>query len=94
MTLTEDDIRHVALLGRLHLEDEEISMYAKDLGKIFTHVELLNQLDTSAVVPTSHPRPAVNVLRDDVAQAGLSTEAALSNAPQKEANCFKVPQLI
>ena len=92
--ITTADVRHVALLSRLKLSDQEIDDYARVLNDILEYFAKLNQMDTTDVPPTSHSIPMKNVFRQDVNTSCLSAEEALSNAPEAEGNCFKVPKII
>ncbi len=92
--ITEGDVRHVAHLSRLEFNDTEIQRFTKDLNNILTYVDKLNELDTSAVEPTSHSLKMENVFREDVVQPSLTNEQALANAPEREGPFFKVPQII
>ncbi len=94
MSLSKKDVEHVALLSRLHLNDEEKEKYANELSRIFDYVEELQAVDTDSVPPTAHPLELKNVLREDSVRPSLSNEAALSNAPEKEDNCFRVPKIV
>lgn len=92
--IDRDTVRHVALLARLELSDEEIERFAHELGDILEYVAKLDELDTTDVPPTSHSLPLANVMRDDVVRPSLPKEEALANAPDSEDGCFKVPQVI
>lgn len=92
--LTLDTVRHVALLSRLELTDEELEHFASDLNSILGYVDKLNELDTAGVPPTSHSFHLENVFREDVPHTSLSNEAALANAPESEEGCFKVPAVL
>lgn len=97
MNFTEKDVRYVADLANLELTDEEISRMARELGGILTHIEKLNELDTSGVEPMAQvlfeAEPAAT-LREDSERPSLGTETALANAPLKGAGYFKVPLVI
>lgn len=92
--ISRDDVRHVALLSRLHLSDPEIEEYTTVLNSILDHFAALTALDTEGVSPTSHSIPLCNVFREDVAETSLHVDDALANAPESEASCFKVPKII
>ncbi|MCX7050122.1 MAG: Asp-tRNA(Asn)/Glu-tRNA(Gln) amidotransferase subunit GatC [Candidatus Sumerlaeota bacterium] len=92
--ISEDDVRHVALLSRLEFDAERLKHYTRDLNAILGYIEQLKELDTSGVEPTSHAIKQVNVLREDAARASLTNEEALANAPESEAGYFKVPKII
>ncbi|MEW6661043.1 MAG: Asp-tRNA(Asn)/Glu-tRNA(Gln) amidotransferase subunit GatC [Bacillota bacterium] len=94
MTITKQDVEHVALLARLALNDEEIEAYTQQLNSILGYMEKMNALDTKGVEPTAHVLPLKNVFREDVNKPGLPQDEALVNAPDKEAGQFKVPRIV
>ena len=92
--ISREEVRHVAMLARLELSDGDVDQYATILNRILGYFAKLNELDTDGVAPTSHPAPIKNVFREDEARPSLPVEEALANAPEVEADCFKVPQII
>lgn len=92
--ISEEAVRHIALLSRLECSDAEIHRFAGDLNAILEYVEKLRELDTDAVEPTSHAMPQTNVFRDDEVRPSLSNEQALANAPEAEEGHFRVPPII
>lgn len=94
MALTPDEVRKVALLARLELDDAEIEAQARHLNDLLTQFEILQPLDVTGIEPTSHAFPVVNVLRDDVIRPSLSRETALANAPESRDGCFVVPRIV
>lgn len=94
MRLTREQVEHVALLARLELTEAEKQRDMNELNQILEHLERLNELDTSDVPPTSHAIPMTNVLRADEVRPSLPHAAALQNAPDPEAGCFRVPRVV
>ena len=92
--ISEDDVRYVAGLARIHLKDEEVGYLQKDLEKIIGYVEKLQTLDVTDVEPTSHALPMTNVFREDVVQPSLSRDEVLSMAVEHQDGSFKVPKVI
>jgi len=91
---TDLNIDHVAHLARLALTPEEKVKFATQLGDVLTYIEQLKKVDVSGVEPTAHAFPVYNVWADDVAQPGLSVEAALKNAPAQRNNMIVVPKVV
>ena len=91
---TREQVAHIALLSRLEFTDEQADAFAAQLSRILEHVDQLSKLDTEGVEPTSHALKLVNVMRPDVTRPSLPNREALANAPDKEAGCFRVPQII
>lgn len=97
MKLTEPEVRAIADLGNLHLSDQEIARMARDLDEILTHIDKLNELDTSSVEPMTQvlfEAGETATLRPDVEGATLDNATALANAPLSGAGQFKVPKVI
>ena len=90
MHLTIDEVRHVAQLARLGLTDEELALYAEQLSAILDYADLLQQVDTSHVVPTPYVLPLQNVMREDTAAASLDNAVALGNASDQADGFFRV----
>lgn len=94
MSLTEKEVRHVAMLARLALTDEQVHTLQGELNSILGHIDALQQLDLDGVPPTSHAVPVVNSTRPDVPKEGLSREMALLNAPEAEDGAFVIPRIV
>ncbi len=97
MKISEQEVRYVADLANLALTDEEVHRFASDLAGILTHMDKLNELDTSGVEPMAqvlYEAGETATLRDDVEAPSLGQEKALANAPLSGAGFFKVPKVI
>lgn len=91
---TDIDISHVALLARLSLTEDEKERLGKQLNTILEYIGKLNELDTFDIPPTSHVIDIKNVLREDEAKPSMPKEKALSNAPDRTADFYRVPKII
>ena len=83
MKITEQEVRYVADLANLKLTDPEIARLSKDLDEILTHIDTLNELDTSNVEPMAqvlYDAGETATLREDLPRPTLSNDAALANA--------------
>lgn len=80
MTLTTDDVRHLASLARLHLTNEELEHYGQQMASILDYVSQLQAVDTSDVQEAITARG--NGRRDDVKQEVIQEEI-LQNAPER-----------
>jgi aspartyl-tRNA(Asn)/glutamyl-tRNA(Gln) amidotransferase subunit C len=92
--IDEMQVRKVARLARLELTEEEISEFTGQLSAILDYVEKMNKLDTNDVEPLAHCLPISNVFRRDCVKESLGTEKTLANAPQRDAEFFKVPKIL
>ena len=94
MKITKDEVLYVANLARLDLDEASIEKFAGQIDNILEYIELLNQVDTKDVKPTSHAIALTNAFREDEQRAQLETDQALDNAPSGEDGFFVVPKVI
>ena len=92
--ITTDVVAHLAELARIALTDDEIQKLTGELGAIVDAVAKVSEVATADVVATSHPIRLVNVFRPDVAGPTLTTEQALSGAPEHDGSRFKVSAIL
>ncbi len=90
MTLSRDDVAHVALLARLGLSDAEMERFGTQLDAILEAIDKLNSVDTSAVAETAQVGGLVNVWREDEPRPSIGAERALANAPDRDDGMFRV----
>lgn len=88
MKLTKGQIKHVAKLANLPLTEAQEEQYSEQLSRILDYVGQLNILDTKNIEPTFNVSEQENVWREDEIEEGLSQEAALMNASDKENGLF------
>jgi aspartyl-tRNA(Asn)/glutamyl-tRNA(Gln) amidotransferase subunit C len=91
MSVTREDVLHVAALAKLKLGEEEVERMQRDLTNILGYVELLGELDLTEVEPTAHVAVDAAPFRADTTVASLPTELALSEAPRTLEGGFAVP---
>lgn len=94
MSLSESEVRHVAMLARLALTDEQVSVLRDELNSILGHIDDIQRLDLEGVEPMSHAIPVVNVTRPDLHRPGLSQADALRNAPESQDGAFLIPRIV
>jgi aspartyl-tRNA(Asn)/glutamyl-tRNA(Gln) amidotransferase subunit C len=94
MQLTSADVRKVASLARLKVSDADVESLLGDLTAILDYVDVLNEVDTTNVVPMVHAVELHNVLRADVLIESLPRDDALRNAPRTDGSHFLVPTII
>jgi len=97
LKITDQDVRYVAGLANLQLSDAEIAQLSKDLDEILTHIDTLNELDTSNVQPMAqvlYESEATVTLREDRERPPIGNQAALANAPLSGGGYYKVPKVI
>lgn len=94
VSLTADDVRKVAHLARLGLDEGAIAEYATQLSSILDVVDHLEAADTDDVAPMSHPLDLTARLRPDVAQATVDRDAFQAIAPDTAEGLYRVPKVI
>ncbi len=92
--ISREQVRHLADLARIDLDDEELDHLAPQLAVILESVASISEVAADDIAPTSHPMPLTNVFRDDVVRPGLTPEQALSGAPAVEDQKFSVPRIL
>ena len=90
MSLTRDQIAHVAMLARLGLDDAEQERIGGQLSAILDHISRLQEIDTSHVVETAQVGTLVNVWREDRPEPSIGADKALANAPESDGSYFVV----
>ena len=94
MTLSRDEVAHIADLAKLALSDEEVARYQEQLSAILEHFERLQDLDTEEIPPTATVVPLRSVMREDEARPPTERDKILENAPATEEGCFRVPAVL
>jgi aspartyl-tRNA(Asn)/glutamyl-tRNA(Gln) amidotransferase subunit C len=91
VSISRDDVVHVAELARLEIPEQDVATVQRELGAILEAVGKVAELDLAAVEPTSHPLDLVNEWAEDEARPSLAREDALANAPDPADGSFRVP---
>jgi aspartyl-tRNA(Asn)/glutamyl-tRNA(Gln) amidotransferase subunit C len=91
MPLTINEVEHIATLARLELTPEQKGLYREQLSTILDYIAKLRELDTTDVPPTAGGGLRPMVLRLDESRPSLPTDVLLKNAPEAEADQFKIP---
>ncbi|MCX8074235.1 MAG: Asp-tRNA(Asn)/Glu-tRNA(Gln) amidotransferase subunit GatC [Clostridia bacterium] len=94
MSVSKEQVKHIANLARLKLSDEELEKYTNSLSDIVDFAESLNEVDVSNVEPTAHILKIQNVFRKDELKESFDREELFKNAPTKESGCISVPKVV
>jgi len=92
--ITKKDVEYVANLARLELSEEEKEKFTKQLSAILEYMDKLKKLNTENIKPTAHALELKNVWREDEIKPYPYRNDILENAPEKEADFFKVKKII
>ena len=91
MSLTAQEIEHIAKLARLKLTEEQKALYREQLSQILDYIAKLRELNTTDVPPTAGGGLTQMPLRLDESRPSLPTDVLLSNASESEDHQFKIP---
>ncbi|MGL1932142.1 MAG: Asp-tRNA(Asn)/Glu-tRNA(Gln) amidotransferase subunit GatC [Desulfotalea sp.] len=94
MKISEKEVKHVAHLSRLNLEESELVKMTEQLDNILSYVDKLSELNTEGVVPTTHAFSKTNAFREDIVKDSLSQEKSLVNGPLQNGTAFQVPRVL
>lgn len=94
MSLSLEDVRHVAMLARLGMTEDELVSMQEQLSSILGHIDVLNELDTDAISPTAQVVQLSNVMRADEVIERFDQKTALANADQHRLGFFAVPAVM
>lgn len=92
--ITKDTVDKLATLSRLEFDGKEKEEIINDLNKMLDFVSKLNELDTADAEPLIYMNEETNILREDEIKQATSQKEALSNAPDKDSDYFKVPKVV
>lgn len=94
MSISREDVEHIALLARMRLTDEEITALTTQLSDILGHIAVLQEVDVSQVSPSATILPPGDVLRTDQSAPSLPVSDLLANAPDHEENYLRVKAVL
>lgn len=94
MSLDKNDVRKIAHLARLELNEQEISEYVGTLSRILGLVEQMNAVETGGVDPMAHPQDTRLRLREDAVTEADHRDEFQHIAPETEAGLYLVPKVI
>lgn len=94
MAIEEKEVHHVARLAKLAFADDQIMHFTEQMSDIIDMVEELESVDTSGVPITTHGYALVNVMREDVADAGTPRELLMRNVKTSENGYIQVPAIM
>jgi aspartyl-tRNA(Asn)/glutamyl-tRNA(Gln) amidotransferase subunit C len=90
MALSADEVRYIARLARVALDDDEVERLQGQLSGILGHFEVLSEIDTDDVPPTAQTFEMTNVDRPDEPAPSATRDDVLANAPRQEDGYFRV----
>ena len=94
MTLKNEDVRNIAQLARLQIDDSTIEQLTSELSNILALAEQMKAVDTTKVIPMAHPMDAIQRLRDDEVTETNQRDKFQGIAPDVENGFYRVPKVI
>lgn len=92
--LTAEDVKKIAALARIEIDDHEVEKFQKELSSVLDYVEALNQVDVNVLEEVSQVTGLVNVQREDVVVDHGNREEIFSQAPEMKDGYFKVKSIL
>ena len=92
--LSDEQVRHIAMLARVGLTDEEVEVLRSQLSSILAHVNQLSELDTETIPPTAQVIALHNVMAPDEVMPSYGVDEMLANAPDREDDYFRVRSVL
>lgn len=94
MALSNKEIKHIALLARIGVTEQDLAMFGTQLSDILEQFRILEQVDTTDIPQTLHTVDLTSVFREDKALSSLTQEEVLSNAPREYEGFFRVKAVL
>ena len=94
MSITRDEVAHLARLSRLALSDDELERFAGQLDVIISAVARVQEVAAAGIPPMTHAAELTNVFREDIVVPPLGADVALAQAPAAELGRFRVPRIL
>jgi aspartyl-tRNA(Asn)/glutamyl-tRNA(Gln) amidotransferase subunit C len=92
--INPDEVREIAALARLRLDDDEVQRMTHELDGILGYIETVKNLDTADALPMTHAVPFDCPMRSDEIGQSLTIDEALQNAPRRRESSFEVPRIV
>ena len=89
-----DEVKHMALLSRLSITDEEEKVFARQFSQIINHMSVLEKISTDGIEPLYSPLDQRELTREDIAANLRTRQQILANAPETDGQYFIVPRIV
>ncbi len=94
MEITKKEIEHIADLSMLHLSEEEIEGYTRDMEEIVSFAKQIMEVNTENTEESAFALEAYNVFRKDEVKPSLDRELLLQNAPSSNGEAYALPPMM
>ncbi len=93
MSITSEELKHIAHLARIDLKPEELERFRSDLNRVLGYIEVLKTVDTTGVEPLAQVTGLENVFREDIAEKSQIADEIIKNAPERSGKFIKVKKV-
>ena len=94
MSISREEVMTIAELAKLTLTEDEINMFQEQLSDILDYAQMLQNIDTTDIPPTTSAIPLSNIMREDIVALSLDNDDALANAPDADTRSFRVKAVL
>lgn len=94
MSITIDELKKMAKMSRIHVDEDKMLNLCKDINDMFVFIEQIRTVDTDGVEPLVSPIEINLQMRDDIVNDGNNVKAVMENAPLSQENFFLVPKVV
>lgn len=94
MSISIEELKHIANLSNLYFSDEELTKYASDMSSVVEFANELSKIDTTGVEITNSILGEYNIFRKDEIKESFDRKLLLDNAPEQGDGMFKIPKVI
>ena len=94
MRVDKETVRHIALLARIGVTEQDLDSFGSQISRILENFKLLEEVDTDGVEPTGHSSDLISVSRPDVVQESPSKEDMIANVPVMESDFVRIKRVL
>lgn len=94
MAISKDEVKYIANLARLSLNNSEVEHFQSQLEQILGYIDKLKKVDVSSTKPMAHVLDINNVYRPDIVKPSMDPDLIFKISPANEDGFFKVPKVI
>jgi len=94
MRVDRETVRHIALLARIGVTEQDLDSFGSQISRILENFKLLEEVDTDGVEPTGHSSDLISVSRPDVGQESPSKEDMIANVPVMESDFVRIKRVL
>ena len=94
MSISVEEVKHIAKLARIELSDDELEKFRSDLSQVLGYIEVLKTVNTDGVEPLATVTGLENVFREDEIEESTVREGIIKSAPESTGRFIKVKKVL